>query len=160
MASGGWVEVADARIYWEATGDPACVPVLYLHGGPGSSLGKAGYRKRHDPARFWTVGFDQRGCGKSTPAVQDDLAHLGENTTQTLICDIEAVRRHLGIEKWIVTGVSWGSTLALAYALEYPERVIGIIGRTTHSWPKAATSWRVFASSTGFPVTLSTVEGT
>ncbi|GAA1255152.1 alpha/beta fold hydrolase [Arthrobacter pascens] len=126
VASGGWVEVANARIYWEATGDPACVPVLYLHGGPGGSLGKGGYRKRHDPARFWTVGFDQRGCGKSIPAVQDDLDHLGENTTQTLICDIEAVRRHLGIEKWIVTGVSWGSTLALAYALEYPERVIGI----------------------------------
>lgn len=125
-ASGGWVDVANARIYWEATGDPEGVPVLYLHGGPGGSLGLGGYRRRHDPARFWTVGLDQRGCGKSTPAAQDDLDRISANTTQTLISDIEAVRRHLGIERWIVTGVSWGSTLALAYALEHPERVIGI----------------------------------
>lgn len=122
----GWVSLPNARIYWEATGDPAGTPVLYLHGGPGGSLGRGGYRKRHDPSRFRTIGLDQRGCGKSTPLVQDDLDHLSENTTQALIKDIEAVREHLGIEKWIVTGVSWGSTLALAYALEYPARVLGI----------------------------------
>jgi proline iminopeptidase len=122
----GWVALPNARIYWEATGDPAGTPVLYLHGGPGGSLGRGGYRKRHDPSRFRTIGLDQRGCGKSTPLVQDDLDHLSENTTQALIKDIEAVREHLGIEKWIVTGVSWGSTLALAYALEYPARVLGI----------------------------------
>jgi proline iminopeptidase len=120
------LDVPHARIYWETAGDPAGVPVLYLHGGPGGSLGKGGYRKRHDPDRFWTVGLDQRGCGKSTPTVQDDLGLLPENTTQALIGDIEAVREHLGIEKWIVTGVSWGSTLALAYALKYPDRVLGI----------------------------------
>jgi proline iminopeptidase len=122
----GWVDVPNARIYWEATGNPSGVPVLYLHGGPGSSLGKGGYRKRHDPARFRTIGLDQRGCGKSTPTAQDDLEHLHANTTQALIGDIESVRGHLGIEKWIVTGVSWGSTLALAYALRHPDRVIGI----------------------------------
>jgi proline iminopeptidase len=122
----GWVNVPNASIYWEATGEPDGIPVLYLHGGPGGSLGRGGYRKRHDHSRFRIIGVDQRGCGKSTPIVQDDLDHLWENTTQALIEDIEAVREHLGIEKWIVTGVSWGSTLALAYALEHPDRVLGI----------------------------------
>jgi proline iminopeptidase len=122
----GWVDVPHAKIYWEGTGDPKGVPVLYLHGGPGGSLGKGGYRKRHDPARFWTIGLDQRGCGKSLPTVQDDLGRLSQNTTQALLDDIEAVRGHLGIQKWIVTGVSWGSTLALAYALRHPDRVLGI----------------------------------
>ncbi|SEE54978.1 proline iminopeptidase [Arthrobacter alpinus] len=122
----GWVHVPNAKIYWEATGSPDGVPVLYLHGGPGGSLGKGGYRKRHDAEQFWTIGLDQRGCGQSTPTVQDDLDHLADNTTATLIEDIEAVRQHLGIEQWIVTGISWGSTLALAYALAHPNRVLGI----------------------------------
>ena len=122
----GWVDVPHARIYWEATGEPEGTPVLYLHGGPGGSLGQGGYRKRHDPTRFRIIGLDQRGCGKSTPIVQDDLDHLSENTTQALIADIEAVREHLEIEKWIVTGVSWGNTLALAYALQHPDRVLGV----------------------------------
>lgn len=126
ITTNGWVAVPNANIYWEATGEPAGIPVLYLHGGPGGSLGRGGYRKRHDPSRFLIIGLDQRGCGKSTPIVQDDPDHLSENTTQALIEDIEAVRQHLGIEKWIVTGVSWGSTLALAYALEHPTRVLGI----------------------------------
>lgn len=122
----GWVSVPNARIYWEATGAPGGMPVLYLHGGPGGSLGGGGYRKRHDHSRFRVIGLDQRGCGKSTPAAQDDLEHLPENTTQSLIEDIEAVRERLDVEKWIVTGTSWGSTLALAYALEHPARVLGI----------------------------------
>lgn len=94
----GWVSVPNARIYWEATGEPAGIPVLYLHGGPGGSLGRGGYRKRHDSTRFWVIGLDQRGCGKSTPVVQDDLDHLYENTTQALIEDIEAVRMHLSVK--------------------------------------------------------------
>jgi len=137
----GWVAVPGAEIYWEATGEPTGIPVLYLHGGPGGSLGRGGYRRRHDPSRFLTVGLDQRGCGKSIPLVQDDLVHLSDNTTQALIDDIEAVRVHLGIEKWIVTGVSWGSTLALAYALEHPTRLLGIalVAVTTSS--RAEIQW-------------------
>jgi proline iminopeptidase len=73
----GWVNVPHARIYWESTGEPSGIPVLYLHGGPGGSLGKDGYSKRHDPARFRIIGLDQRGCGKSTPTVQEDLDHRG-----------------------------------------------------------------------------------
>lgn len=122
----GYVDVPHARIYWESTGSPSGVPVLYLHGGPGSSLGSGGYKKLHDPSRFRTIGLDQRGCGKSTPNVQDDLEGLPHNTTQSLIRDIEAVREHLGVQQWIITGGSWGSTLALAYALRHPERVLGV----------------------------------
>ena len=137
----GWVDVPHAQIYWESIGNPDGVPVLYLHGGPGGSLGRGGYRKRHDPNRFRTIGLDQRGCGKSTPAAQDDLDHLGHNTTKTLIGDIEAVRTRLGIKQWIVTGVSWGSTLALAYALQHPDRVLGIalVAVTTSS--RAEIQW-------------------
>lgn len=122
----GWLDVPHARIYWEASGSPSGIPVLFLHGGPGGSLGSGGYRKRHDPNRFWTIGLDQRGCGKSRPLVQDDLSHLSLNNTRTLIEDVEALRVHLGIDKWIVTGGSWGSTLGLAYALQHPRRVLGI----------------------------------
>lgn len=126
MTNSGWVNVPNAKIYWEAAGEPSNIPVLFLHGGPGCSLGQGGYRKRHDHNRFRVIGLDQRGCGKSTPVAQDDLDHLAENTTQALIRDIEAVREHLGIERWIVTGASWGSTLALAYALEHPDRLLGV----------------------------------
>ena len=122
----GYVDVPRARIYWEATGNPDGVPVLYLHGGPGSSLGSGGYRSLYDPARFRTIGLDQRGCGRSTPAAQNDLAHLHLNTTQQLISDIDALRGELGISRWIVSGISWGSTLALAYALAHPDRVAGL----------------------------------
>ncbi len=122
----GWLDVPNAKIYWEATGAPTGIPVLYLHGGPGGSLGRGGYRKRHDHTRFRVIGLDQRGCGRSTPLVQDDPGHLRENTTHALIEDIEALREHLGVSQWIVTGASWGSTLALAYALKHPARVLGI----------------------------------
>ena len=119
------VRVGGAEIYWETSGNSAGVPVLYLHGGPGAGLGRR-YRSRHDASKFLTVGLDQRGCGRSKPTVQDDLDSLPANNTQALISDIEAVRRTLGIEKWIVTGTSWGSTLALAYALQHRNRVHGL----------------------------------
>ncbi|MCC3279417.1 alpha/beta fold hydrolase [Arthrobacter sp. zg-Y40] len=137
----GWVAVPHARIYWEASGNPAGIPVLYLHGGPGSSLGSGGYRRRHDPSRFFTVGIDQRGCGRSTPVVQDDLAHLHLNTTQQLIEDIEAVRAELGFPAWIVTGLSWGSTLAMAYALRHPDRVLGLAMAAVTTTSRAEIDW-------------------
>jgi proline iminopeptidase len=106
------------EIYWETSGNPAGIPAMYLHGGPGSGLGAGGY---------FVVGIDQRGCGRSRPLVTDDLDALGTNTTAALLADIEAVRTHLGIETWVVSGVSWGTTLALAYALEHPKRVRGLV---------------------------------
>lgn len=115
------------EIYWETSGNPNGVPLLYLHGGPGSGLGRGGYRRRADPSRYLIVGIDQRGCGRSRPLVIDDLGRLASNTTQTLNSDIEAVREHLGVERWKLHGVSWGSTLALAYAQAHPQRVRAIV---------------------------------
>ena len=117
----------DNEIYWETSGNPHGKPLLYLHGGPGAGLGPGGYRRRADPERHLIIGIDQRGCGRSRPLVIDALERLSENTTAALIEDIEAVREHLGIQRWLVTGVSWGSTLTLAYAQAHPERVTEIV---------------------------------
>ncbi len=127
-SASGWLDRPfGARLYWEESGTSAGIPALYLHGGPGSGLGAGGYRRRFDPERYRIVGVDQRGCGRSTPWAIDDLAHLDSITTDALIADIEALRSHLGIDAWLVHGVSWGSTLALAYALACPDRVTGLV---------------------------------
>jgi proline iminopeptidase len=124
----GTLPVSDGNeIYWETSGNPDGQPLLYLHGGPGGGLGSGGYRRRADPSRFLIVGVDQRGSGRSSPLVIDDLAGLATNTTQALIDDIEVLREHLGVHDWVLHGVSWGSTLALAYAQECPERVRAIV---------------------------------
>lgn len=124
----GFVERPDgARLYWETSGNPQGRPALYLHGGPGGGLGKGGYRRRFDPDLHLIVGIDQRGCGRSEPWAADDLSTLEHQTMDALLADIEAVRVHLGIERWLLHGVSWGSTLALAYALEHPDRVTEIV---------------------------------
>lgn len=135
----GRVPVAGgAEIYWEASGNPEGRPALYLHGGPGSGLGHGGYRRHFDPALHLVIGIDQRGCGRSTPLVIDDLEGIDTNTTATVIDDIEAVREHLGVDRWLVTGVSWGSTLALAYAEAHPTRVseVAVVAVTTTSRPE------------------------
>jgi proline iminopeptidase len=114
-------------LYWEESGDPDGQAAIYLHGGPGSGLGAGGYRRRFDPTKYRIVGMDQRGCGRSTPLAIDDLGSLESNTTQTLIADLEALREHLGIDAWVLHGVSWGCTLAMAYALAHPTRVKGLV---------------------------------
>lgn len=114
-------------MYWEEWGPQDGVPALYLHGGPGGGLGASRYRHKFDLARTRVVGFDQRGCGRSTPHASDPTASLSAHTTADLIEDIERLRTHLGIEDWIVNGASWGSTLALAYAQAHPDRVRGIV---------------------------------
>lgn len=116
-----------ASLYWETSGTPNGRPAVYLHGGPGGGLGRGGYRRRFDPARYLIVGFDQRGCGRSIPWAIDDLDAIDANNTDALIADMEALREHLGIDRWLVHGVSWGSTLALAYALAHPERVTELV---------------------------------
>lgn len=116
-----------AELYWECSGNAHGRPAVYLHGGPGGSVGTGGYRRRFDPANYLIVGVDQRGTGRSTPWAIDDLDSLDTNTTQTLIADIDALREHLGIEVWLLHGVSWGSTLTLAYALAHPARVTEIV---------------------------------
>jgi len=115
----------DARhtLYVEECGNPDGLPVVFLHGGPGAGLSPY-HRRFFDPARWHAVLFDQRGAGQSTP-----FASLDANTTPDLIADIERIREHLGIERWLVFGGSWGSTLALAYAEAHPDRVIGLVLR-------------------------------
>ncbi len=109
-------------IYWEASGNPKGEPALFLHGGPGGGM-KTGYRRRFDPDRFLIVGFEQRGCGRSRPLASEPGYDLTQNTTPHLIADIEALRTHLNVEDWLVSGISWGTTLALAYAQAHPTRV-------------------------------------
>ncbi|MCE2509646.1 MAG: prolyl aminopeptidase [Alphaproteobacteria bacterium] len=111
------------RMYWEVSGNEKGTPVLFLHGGPGSGTAPD-HRRFFRPTRYRIVLFDQRGAGKSTPT-----ASLVANTTRHLIGDIEKLRQHLGIERWLLFGGSWGSTLALAYGQAYPERVLGFILR-------------------------------
>ena len=111
------------RIYWEESGNPQGRPVIFLHGGPGAGA-SAACRGFFNPEAYRIIIIDQRGCGRSTP-----LACVKENTTWDLVADIEAVREMLGIERWLVFGGSWGSTLALAYAQSHPERVAGLILR-------------------------------
>jgi proline iminopeptidase len=119
----GMLDVGDGqRVYWEVSGNPDGKPAVALHGGPGSGL-SPGRRRAFDPDRYRFVQFDQRGCGRSTPSVADLDTGLDTNTTGHLIGDIEKLREHLGIDRWLVWGGSWGVTLATAYAERHPERV-------------------------------------
>ena len=110
-------------VYVEESGNPNGQPVIFLHGGPGGGCG-AKQRRFFDPNHYRIILFDQRGCGKSKP-----LGETKENTTADLINDIETIRKHLKIEKWILFGGSWGSSLALAYGVKYPQYLIGLILR-------------------------------
>lgn len=140
-----------ARLYWEASGAPDGRPAVYLHGGPGSGLGRGGYRRRFDPSKYLVVGFDQRGCSRSTPWAIDSLELLETNTTQAIIEDIEALRVHLGIDRWLVHGVSWGSTLALAYALEHPDRVSELVLTAVTSGAREEIDWITEGVGAVFP---------
>lgn len=113
-------------MYWEVSGNPGGKPAVVLHGGPGGGS-TAGRRRWFDPAAYRIVQFDQRGCGRSTPAVSDLSTDLAANTTDHLVADIERLREHLGIDRWLVCGVSWGVTLGLAYAERYAERVSELV---------------------------------
>lgn len=138
----GLLDVGDGQsMYWEESGTADGIPALYLHGGPGSGLGAGGYVQRFDPTRFRIIGLDQRGCGRSVPLATDPAHDLDANTTQRLIADIELLRRHLGVEAWLLNGVSWGSTLALAYAQAHPSRVLGIVLMAVTSTSRGEVDW-------------------
>lgn len=114
------------RVYWETCGNPRGKPAVVLHGGPGSGC-TPWHRRLFDPSAYRVVLFDQRNCGRSAPHASSPDTDLANNNTQNLLADIERIRNHLGIERWLVLGGSWGSTLALAYAERYPNRVMEII---------------------------------
>lgn len=120
----GYLDVGDGhRLWWEESGAPDGIPVVFLHGGPGAGCAPS-YRRFFDPEAYRVVLFDQRGAGRSKP-----YASLVENDTAHLVQDIEVLRKHLGIERWLVFGGSWGSTLALAYGQAHPEHCLGFILR-------------------------------
>ena len=123
------------RIYFEECGNPQGKPVLMVHGGPGGGSNPT-MRRYHDPARYRIILFDQRGCGRSTP-----YASLDGNTTWDLVADMEALRSHLGIERWQLCGGSWGSTLALAYAETHPARVTELILRGIFLLRRSEIEW-------------------
>lgn len=137
----GVLEVGDGqRLYWETVGAPSGTPALYLHGGPGSGAA-AGARRSFDPAAYRAVVFDQRGCGRSRPCADHPDVDLTTNTTGHLIADIEALREHLDIERWVVAGVSWGVTLGLAYAQAHPSRVAAMVLASVTSGRRSETDW-------------------
>jgi proline iminopeptidase len=120
----GYLRVSELHeLYFEESGNPSGKPAVFLHGGPGAGSDVRA-RRFFDPKAYRIVVFDQRGCGRSRPH-----ASLVDNTTWHLVDDIETLRRHLGIEKWLVFGGSWGSTLALAYAQTHPERTSELVLR-------------------------------
>jgi len=120
----GHLAVSDLHtLYWEECGNPQGTPVVFVHGGPGAGCEPA-HRRFFDPARYRIILFDQRGSGRSRPH-----AELRDNTTWTLVSDMEHLRTHLGVERWVVFGGSWGSTLGLAYAETHPSRVMALVLR-------------------------------
>ena len=120
----GWLDVGDGhQVYWEESGNPLGRPALFVHGGPGAGC-TADDRRWFDPQRYRIVLFDQRGAGRSRP-----LGCLLANTTEHLLRDMESLRQHLHIERWLIFGGSWGATLALAYAQRHAQRVNALVLR-------------------------------
>ncbi|MCP5149607.1 MAG: prolyl aminopeptidase [Chromatiales bacterium] len=123
------------RVYWEQAGNPSGLPVLFLHGGPGVGASAAD-RRLFDPRRYRIVLMDQRGCGRSTPH-----ASIEHNTTWDLVEDLERLRTHLAIDRWVVLGGSWGSALATAYAERHPEAVLGLVLRGVFLMRRQEVDW-------------------
>lgn len=132
----GQLDVGDGHsLYWELSGNPDGKPAMFLHGGPGGGSSPA-HRRQFDPGKYNLLVFDQRGCGKSTP-----YAELENNTTADLVADIEKLRELAGVDKWLVFGGSWGSTLALAYAQAFPERVTELVLRGIFLFDQHEVDW-------------------
>ncbi len=140
-------------LYWEQSGNPAGVPVVFLHGGPGAGA-SAEQRRFFDPAHYRIVIFDQRGAGRSTP-----LGELVDNTTPHLIADIERLRETLGIERWIVFGGSWGSTLAIAYAEHHGERCMALALRGIFLCRRSEIDWFLYGMRSVFPAEWAALAG-
>jgi len=123
------IEVSDGHvIYVEESGNPDGIPVVYCHGGPGGGSDPV-YRRFYNPEHYRIILFDQRGCGLSTPHCASDINAIWNNTTADLVKDMEVIRQHLNIKRWVVAGGSWGTTVALLYAIEFPSVVLGLLLR-------------------------------
>jgi proline iminopeptidase len=137
-------------VYWETVGNPDGKPAILVHGGPGSGCSPR-MRQGFDPSRYRAVLFDQRGCGRSTPHASDPTTDLRSNTTHHLVADMELLREHLGIDRWLVTGGSWGSTLALAYAERFPQRVTEIVLLAVTTSRRSEIDWLYHGVARFFP---------
>ena len=133
---GGTIRLDDTHVMaWEESGNPDGIPVVFLHGGPGSGTSPQ-HRCFFDPDAYRIILYDQRGAGRSTP-----LGELRDNTTDLLIADMETLRKHRGVERWLVFGGSWGSTLALAYAQSHPAHCLGLVLRGIFLFRPAEVEW-------------------
>lgn len=143
----GYLDTGDGhQVYWERIGTKGAKPAVFLHGGPGGGV-MPNQRRAFDPALYDVMLFDQRGCGKSTPH-----ASLDNNTTWHLVADIERLRALMGVDKWLVFGGSWGSTLALAYAETHPDHVSELVVRGIYTVTKPELDWYYqFGVSEMFP---------
>lgn len=142
----GRLRVGDIHtLYWEQCGNPNGMPVVFLHGGPGAGASPT-HRRFFDPTFYRIVILDQRGSGRSTP-----LGEVRENDIPHLVADLELLRGQLGIQRWMVFGGSWGSTLALAYAQAHPDRVIGLVLRGIFLMRKREIDWFLYEMRTIFP---------
>ncbi len=147
----GMLDVGDGqRVYWEVCGNPDGKPAVFLHGGPGSGC-TPGHRRLFDPDAYRIVLLDQRGAGRSTPHAGDPATDLAANTTHRLIADIELLRKHLGIQRWLVWGGSWGATLALAYAQRHQQRVSEIVLASVTMTRPAEVQWLYHGVGRFFP---------
>ncbi len=137
----GIFDVGDGNlVYWETCGDPDGKPALVVHGGPGSGC-TPWHRRLFDPAAYRIVLFDQRGCGRSTPHASESRIDQSTNTTQHLVGDMESLRRELDVDRWLLLGGSWGSTLSLAYAETHPDRVSQIVLWGVTTGRRAEADW-------------------
>jgi proline iminopeptidase len=147
----GMLDVGDGNeIYFEVRGNPDGKPAVALHGGPGSGFPRGAFNA-FDPARYRLVMFDQRGCGDSTPHASDPATDMRHNTTAHLIADMERLREHLGIDRWLVRGASWGTTLGLAYAEQHPDRVSEIVIASVFAGRRSDIEWLYRGAGRFFP---------
>lgn len=147
----GMLDVGEGNfVYWEACGNPDGTPAVMVHGGPGQGC-VPNMRRMFDPERYRAVLFDQRGCGRSTPHVSDPAVSLAHNTTGRLVADMELLREHLGIGRWVVVGGSWGTTLGLVYAQRYPERVRAIMVSAISTSRRSEIDWLYRGAGQFFP---------
>ena len=147
----GLLDVGDGnQVYYEQVGDPEGIPVLYVHGGPGAGC-SINARGALDPERYRTILFDQRNCGRSLPNAADPATDLSANTTQHLIADMELLREHVGVEKWMLYGGSWGTTLIVAYAQAHRERVTQVILLSIAMTDRDGVAWLYEGAGRIFP---------